>query len=102
MTQNRARPIQIKFFVDDKEKQIINKKIKLSNLNKSDYLRKMALDGFIIKQDLSRFDSLALELTRIDNRLEELIKDKNADKKEIKKLIDRLENIWELLRQVMK
>jgi uncharacterized protein YqfB (UPF0267 family) len=102
LKENRSRAIQIKFFVDESEKNLIEKKIQISDMSKSDYLRKMAIDGFIIKQDLSRFDAIAVELSRIDTKIEELIKEKNIDSRELKALINRVENVWVLLRKLMK
>jgi uncharacterized protein YqfB (UPF0267 family) len=102
LKENRSRPLQLKFFVDEQELNIIEKKIKISDMSKSDYLRKMAIDGFIIKQDLSRFDAIATELSRIDAKVEELVQTKNMNTTELKKLINRVENVWVLLRKLMK
>ena len=44
--RNRKRPIQVKFFVDEKEKTLIKKKRELAGIeNMSDNIRKMVLDG---------------------------------------------------------
>ena len=49
---NRTRPNQILFFVSDDEKRIIKGKMKqLGTNNMGAYLRKMAIDGYIIKVD---------------------------------------------------
>ena len=50
----RQRPIQVKFFVDEKELSLI--KVRMAQLgieNMSAYLRKMAIDGYASKPDLS-------------------------------------------------
>ena len=42
----RQRPIQVKFFVDEKELDLIKQKMaQLGTKNMSAYLRKMAIDG---------------------------------------------------------
>lgn len=47
--RNRKRPIQVKFFVDEKELELIKQKMALFGTeNMSAYLRKMAIDGYII------------------------------------------------------
>ena len=47
---NRTRPNQILFFVSDDEKKIIKAKMaQLGTKNMGAYLRKMAIDGYIIK-----------------------------------------------------
>ena len=49
--RNRKRPIQVKFFVDERELSLI--KARMAQLeNMSAYLRKMAIDGYAAKPDL--------------------------------------------------
>ena len=49
---NRTRPNQILFFVSDDEKRMIQAKMaQLGTKNMGAYLRKMAIDGYIIKVD---------------------------------------------------
>ena len=51
--RNRKRPIQVKFFVDEKELGLIKSKMaQLGIENMSAYLRRMAIDGYEEKQDL--------------------------------------------------
>ena len=51
--RNRKRPIQVKFFVDEKELSLIKARMaQLGIENMSAYLRKMAIDGYAAKQDL--------------------------------------------------
>ena len=50
---DRKRPIQVKFFVDEKELSLI--KVRMAQLgieNMSAYLRKMAINGYEEKPDL--------------------------------------------------
>ena len=49
----RQRPIQVKFFVDEKELGLIKARMaQLGIENMSAYLRKMAIDGYEEKPDL--------------------------------------------------
>ena len=51
--RNRKRPIQVKFFVDEKELGLIKSKMaQLGIENMSAYLRRMAIDGYEEKPDL--------------------------------------------------
>ena len=51
--RNRKRPIQVKFFVDEKELDLIKANMaQLGIENMSAYLRKMAIDGYAAKPDL--------------------------------------------------
>ena len=45
----RKRNIQMKFYVDEKELEQINRRVQLANVtNRGAYLRKMAIDGFVV------------------------------------------------------
>ena len=50
---DRKRPIQVKFFVDERELSLIKARMaQLGIENMSAYLRKMAIDGYAAKPDL--------------------------------------------------
>ena len=50
----RRRDIQVKFYVDEKELEQINKRVRLTNVtNRGAYLRTMAIDGFVVNVDTS-------------------------------------------------
>ena len=49
---DRKRPIRIEFCVTEQEKKLIqHKMVQLGTHNMGAYLRKMAIDGYIIKVD---------------------------------------------------
>ena len=49
---NRKRNIQMKFYVTEEEKRLIDKKMaQLPTRRYGAYLRKMAIDGYIIQLD---------------------------------------------------
>ena len=51
--RNRKRPIQVKFFVDERELGLIKARMaQLGIENMSAYLRKMAINGYKEKPDL--------------------------------------------------
>lgn len=50
---DRKRPIQVKFFVDERELGLIKTRMaQLGIENMSAYLRKMAIDGYAAKPDM--------------------------------------------------
>ena len=52
---NRTRPIRIEFCVSENEHRIIKSKMaQLGTNNMGAYLRKMAIDGYIIKVDYTQ------------------------------------------------
>ena len=55
----RTRPIRIEFCVTEQERRLIqNKMAQLGTRNMGAYLRKMAIDGYIIKVDYAAFAKL--------------------------------------------
>ena len=61
--RNRKRPIQVKFFVDEKEQALIKKKMEQAGIeNMSAYIRKMVIDGYVVKLDLPELRELTLKM----------------------------------------
>ncbi len=102
----RQRPIQVKFFVDEKELDLIKKKMALLGTeNMSAYLRKMAIDGYAVKLDLPELRDLTSKMKRISNSENQIAKRVNAtgnlyeaDLEEIKK---NQEEIYEGIRKIL-
>ena len=62
---NRTRPIRIEFCVSENEHRIIKSKMaQLGTNNMGAYLRKMAIDGYIIKVDYTQQKKLAAAVSR--------------------------------------
>ena len=63
---NRTRPIRIEFCVSENEHRIIKSKMaQLGTNNMGAYLRKMAIDGYIIKVDYTQQKKLAAAVSRL-------------------------------------
>ena len=70
---NRTRPNQILFFVSDDEKRIIKAKMaQLGTTNMGAYLRKMAIDGYVVKLDLPELREMVSLLRYSSNNLNQL------------------------------
>lgn len=90
---NRQRPIQVKFFVDEKELDLIKQKMSQTGTeNMSAYLRKMAIDGYVVNLDMPELRELTSKMKRISNSENQIAKQLNtsgniyeADIEEIKK-----------------
>ncbi|QNK41195.1 plasmid mobilization protein [Caproicibacter fermentans] len=75
----RERNVQIKFFLSPKEAEFIEKKMQEAGIrNKSAYLRKMALDGYIIRIDFTELQKFIDALSRIGNNLNQIAKVANT------------------------
>ncbi|MDL2301901.1 MobC family plasmid mobilization relaxosome protein [Lachnospiraceae bacterium OttesenSCG-928-D06] len=103
---NRKRNIQMKFYVTEEEKQMIEEKMNLLPTQRyGAYLRKMAIDGYIIYTDTADIKSFTSELQGIGRNINQIAKKLNAgapaydaDLAEIK---ERLEQIWQLQRHIL-
>ena len=63
---NRTRKVQLKFWVTEEERAIIERKMEiLKTKNMGAYLRKMAIDGYIIQVDYTEQKKLAAVVNKI-------------------------------------
>ena len=104
--RNRKRPIQVKFFVDEKELSLIKARMaQLGIENMSAYLRKMAIDGYVVKLDMPELRELTLRMKSISTSENQIAKRVNStgniyetDIEEIKK---NQEEIYEGIRKIL-
>ena len=69
----RERDIQVNFRVSPKELALIEQKMsQLGTKNREAYLRKMALDGYVVQLDLPELKELGSLLRRSSNNLNQL------------------------------
>lgn len=103
---NRKRNIQMKFYVTEEEKRLIDEKMaQLPTRRYGAYLRKMAIDGFIIYTDTTDIKAFTAELSAIGRNINQIAKRINttgspyqADMEEIR---ERLDEIWQLQRRIL-
>jgi hypothetical protein len=103
--EKRNRTFQYKFRVNEDEKLLIEKKIQLANIGKGNYLRNMALNGFIKKQDLATINSLINEINSIGVNINQIAKHANQiggiSLSEIRFVQERVDIIWSLLKSTL-
>lgn len=100
---NRTRETQLKFRVNEEEKNFIDIKMKEANIsNREAYLRKMAIDGAIITSNFEETKKLIFELNKIGTNINQIahIANTNAtiQKEEIEELKEMVKQIWQLQR----
>ena len=100
---NRTRPNQILFFVSDDEKRIIKGKMnQLGTNNMGAYLRKMAIDGYIIKVDYTQQKKLAAAVSRAAANINHICRRINSTghfyEDDVADLKERQAEIWRLLK----
>ena len=102
----RKRDIQLKFRVTPQEREMIETKMaQFGTTNMAAYLRKMAIDGYIIYTDTADIKAFTKELSAIGRNINQIAKRINAgapayqaDMDEIRK---RLDEIWQLQRHIL-
>ena len=104
---NRTRPIRIEFCVTEQEKKLIQHKMEqLGTHNMGAYLRKMAIDGYIIKVDYTEQKKLAAAVSRAAANINHICRRINSTghfyEEDVAALKDKQTAIWELLRQSQK
>lgn len=102
--KNRTRPARIEFRVTEQERQRIQKKMEqLGTKNMGAYLRKMAIDGYIIKVDYTEQKKLAAAISRVAGNINQICRRINQTghfyEDDIVELKAKQCEIWELLKQ---
>ena len=103
---NRKRDIQMKIWVTEEEKALIEEKMKLLPTRRyGAYLRKMAIDGYIIYTDTADIKAMNKELSAIGRNINQIAKRLNAGgfayDADIQEIKERLEEIWQLQRRIL-
>ena len=101
----RKRNIQVKFYVDEKELEQINKRVQLANVtNRGAYLRKMAIDGFVVNVDTSDLKAVVKEMNAIGKNINQITRNANTYgimKQDITAIKTKVDEIWQLLRYTL-
>jgi len=106
MSENRTRPIQLKVRVNQQEKEIIQQKMQqLGTANMGAYLRKMAIDGYILKLDMAEMKEMLSLLRRISSNVNQIAKRANETGRVYDADLDEIsaqqEQLWSAMREVL-
>ena len=99
----RKRTVQIKFRVTEEERALIEQKMKLvTTRNMEAYLRKMAIDGYIIQIDHADIKAMTAEIQKIGVNINQITRRVNATgsvyQEDIEEIKGVLAEIWRLQR----
>ena len=103
----RTRPIRIEFCVTEQERQLIQSKMaQLGTKNMGAYLRKMAIDGYIIKVDYTQQKKLAAAVSRVAGNINQICRRINSTghlyAEDVAELKERQAEIWSLLKETQR
>lgn len=102
----RKRDIQLKFRVTPQEREMIETKMaQFGTTNMAAYLRKMAIDGYIIYTDTADIKAFTKELSAIGRNINQITKRINAGgsayQADMDEIRERLDQIWQLQRHIL-
>ena len=103
---NREREVQLKFRVTPEERALIEQKMEqLGTTNMAAYLRKMAVDGYVVNLELPELREMVSLLRRSSNNLNQLTRRVHetgrfydADLEELRQSYDRL---WDAAQKIL-
>lgn len=94
----RTRAIEYKIYVNDREDELIKERMEKTNIsNKSDYARKMMIDGLIINTDYSPVKELAMQISKVGNNINQIARQVNQMKNISKDEIDELKEMLNII-----
>lgn len=102
----RKRDVPVLFWVSAEEQELIRQKMEqYGTENMSAYLRKMALDGYVVKLDLPELKELVSLMRRSSNNLNQLTRKVHETGRiydaDLDDISQRQEQLWEGIRKIL-
>ncbi len=96
----------MKFWVTEEEKRLIDEKMaQLPTKRYGAYLRKMAIDGYIIQVDTTDIKEMTKARGSSGRKINQIAKRVNAGgptyQADMEEILERLEQIWQLQRRIL-
>ena len=106
-TPNRNRSRQVMFWVSVEEYALLQKKMEAAGgVNQGAYIRKMILDGYIVNLDIPELKEIIRLLSITSNNVNQMARQLHSTdsiyQQDISEVQAQLEQIYKLLRKVMK
>lgn len=103
----QTRTIPLQFYVSPEEKTLIEKKMSsFGIINMSGYLRKMAIDGYMLKLQTPELKEIIHLLRSVSNNVNQIAKRANVgeavDAREIGRVREVLEQLWQMMNALLK
>ena len=103
---NRKRSVEVKFRVTPEERTMIEQKMQqFGTANMGAYLRKMALDGYVVKLDLPELGTMISLLRHTGNNINQLERRMNASGRayetDMDDILQNQERIWQAANDIL-
>ena len=107
LSPERKRDRQLKIWVSQEELDMIHKKMaEFGTSNMGAFVRKMVIDGYIVKLDIPELREILHQLGPIGNNVNQMARQLNSSNsiypQELTEVEAQLDQIYKLLRKVMK
>ena len=104
--KKRKRDVPVLFWVSDAEMEAIQQKMaQFGTKNLSAYLRKMAVDGYVVQLDLPELKELVSLLRRSSNNLNQLTRRVHETGRiydaDLEDIAQRQEQLWEGVKEIL-
>ena len=105
-SQKRKRDVQVNFRVSPEELELIEQKMaQLGTKNREAYLRKMALDGYVVRLELPELRELVSLMRYSSNNLNQLTRKVHETGRvydaDLEDISQRQEQLWEGVKEIL-
>lgn len=103
---HRKRTVQLHFMVTEHERELIRRKMaQLGTNNLGVYLRKMAVDGYIVKLDLPELSELLSLLRRTSNNINQVARRAhetgNLYDTDLEDILQKQKELWDGVNEIL-
>lgn len=103
---NRIRKVQLNFRVTEREKQLIEERMQeFGTTNREAYLRKIAIDGMIVKLEVQELKEIVSLMRRTSNNVNQIARRLNETGRiyeaDITDVHNRQEQLWDMLNSLI-
>lgn len=103
---NRVRKVQLNFRVTEREKQLIEERMQeIGTTNREAYLRKIAIDGMLVKLEVPELKEIVSLLRRTSNNVNQIARRLNENGRiyevDITDVQNQQEQLWEMLNSLI-
>ena len=103
---NRVRKVQLNFRVTEREKQVIEERMQeIGTTNREAYLRKIAIDGMLVKLEVPELKEIISLMRRTSNNVNQIARRLNENGRiyevDITDVQNQQEQLWDMLNSLI-
>ena len=103
---NRIRKVQLNFRVTEREKQLIEERMQeIGTTNREAYLRKIAIDGMLVKLEVPELKEIVSLMRRTSNNVNQIARRLNENGRiyevDITDVQNQQEQLWDMLNSLI-